>query len=303
MTSWQGAAVSLLARITVKQLVRREGSVERFRAGARRLEKLSRSLPRAVQMTTEDPLPNCDAEWLKLRDTPTDRVLLHFPGGAFVIRLPAFERAMVARMCVAATASARIVHYRLAPEHPFPAGHDDCVGAYRQLLDLGVEPARIVLSGISAGGAMVLSVLLALRDQGLPMPAGAVAMSPVTDLTDPRAGTRVSNQLQDAVLSGERGMEMRDMYVGGRQELLHDPYVSPVFGDFHGLPPLYFQVGAREILLDDSRRCAARATAAGVSAEVEVWPGMQHGWQGVPFMPESARAIEHLADFVRRCCP
>ncbi len=137
----------------------------------------------------------------------------------------------------------------------------------------------------------------------LPMPAGAVVMSPVTDLTDPHHGSRASNELHDAVLSGARGMEMRDMYVGGRSELLRNPYVSPVFGDFRGLPPLLFQVGAREILLDDSRRCAARAMAAGVSAEVEVWQGMQHGWQGVPFMPESKRAIESVADFVRRCCP
>ncbi len=303
MTSWQGSAASLLARVTVKQLVKREGSIEKFRANVRKMEALAPSLPREVILGNDHPLPNCSAEWLTLRGTDTDRVLLHFPGGAFVIRMPAFERAMMARLCVAATARARIIHYRLAPEDPFPAGHGDCVGAYRQLLDLGVEPSRIVLSGISAGGAMALSVLLALRDANLPLPAGAVVMSPVTDLTDPRAGSRVSNELHDAILSGDRGMEMREMYVGGQRGLLRNPYVSPVFGDFRGLPPLLFQVGGEEILLDDSRRCAARAKAAGVSAEVEIWQGMQHGWQGLPFVPEAKRALERVADFVRGCCP
>lgn len=169
---------------------------------------------------------------------------------------------------------------RLFPEHPFPAGHEDSVGAYRQLLDLGIAPTRIVLSGISAGGGMALGVLLALRDCGVPLPAGAILMSPLTDLTDPHDGSRVANAAQ-----------------------MSNPYVSPAFGDFTGLPPLFFQVGSTEILLDDSRRCAALARAAGVRAECEVWQEMPHRWQGLPVGPESRRAIEHCADFVRECCP
>jgi acetyl esterase/lipase len=213
------------------------------------------------------------------------------------------ERAMLARLCTVANARARLVFYRLAPEHPFPAGHEDSVGAYLQLLDLGIAADRIVLSGISAGGGMALGVLLALRDRGVPMPAGAILMSPLTDLTDPHDGSRVSNAVRDPVLSHKRGVEMRAMYVGGAAEKMVHPYVSPAFGDFTGLPPLFFQVGSTEILLDDSRRCAARARAAGVRAECEVWKEMPHGWQGLPFGSESQRAIEHCADFVRECCP
>ena len=96
---------------------------------------------------------------------------------------------------------------------------------------------------------------------------------------------------------------MRAMYVGGNTDKMSDPYVSPVFGDYTGLPPLFFQVGSTEILLDDSQRCVARARAAGVRAECQVWTAMPHGWQGLPFGPESQRALEHCADFVRECCP
>jgi epsilon-lactone hydrolase len=235
----------------------------------------------------------------------TDRMLLHFPGGAYIMRMPHMERALVSRICRAANAHARLVFYRLAPEHPFPAGHEDCVGAYGQLLELGIRPDRIVLSGISAGGGMALAVLMAVRDAGLPLPAGAIAMSPLTDLLDPRTETssRVANARHDPVLSSHRGMAMRDLYVGKATDRLTHPYVSPVYGDFAGLPPLLFQVGSTEILLDDSKRCVERARDAGVDAEVEVWHRMPHGWQGMPFVPESERAVERIGDFVRGCCP
>jgi acetyl esterase/lipase len=150
---------------------------------------------------------------------------------------------------------------------------------------------------------MALAVLLAARDRGLPLPAGAVLMSPLTDLTDPHDGTRVANAVRDPVLSHKRGIEMRAMYAGDAPEMLVHPWVSPAFGDFAGLPPLFFQAGSTEILLDDSRRCVERARAAGVAAELEVWKEMPHGWQGLPFIPESQRALDHCADFVRQRCP
>ncbi len=303
MASWQTTTASLLSRLTIKQLLQRDVSVDELRVQIGAIERLFADQPPGFEVTRNDPLPHCQAEWLRARDARTDRVILHFPGGAYVARLPSMERAMMARLCTAANARARLVFYRLAPEHPFPAGHEDSVGAYMQLLELGIAADRIVVSGISAGGGMALGVLLALRDRGLPMPAGAVLMSPLTDLTDPHDGSRVTNAARDAVLSHKRGIEMRAMYVGGVIENMANPYVSPVFGDFTGLPALFFQVGSTEILLDDSRRCAERARAAGVAAEVEVWNEMPHGWQGLPVGAESQRAIEHCADFVRECCP
>ena len=305
MVSWQTTTASLLGRLTVKQLVKREVSVEKLRQNIRALERLFPQHPAGFEIAHDHPLRNCDAEWVRAKGARTDRVILHFPGGAYVARLPNMERGMMGRLCRAANARARLVFYRLAPEHPFPAGHEDCLDAYRQLLSIGIKPDRIVLSGISAGGGLVLGVLMAIRDKGLPMPAGAIAMSPLTDLLDPHDETssRVANARRDPVLSRQRSMAMRDMYVGGVAELLTHPYVSPVHGDFRGLPPLYFQVGSTEILLDDSRRCVERARAAGVSAEVEVWRQMPHGWQAMPFLPESDRAIERMGDFIRSSCP
>lgn len=303
MVSWQTTTASLLSRLTVKQLLQRDVPVDRLRGQVGAIERLFPENPPGFEVAHDHPLPHCEAEWLRAKGTKTDRVILHFPGGAYVARLPNMERSMLARLCTEANARARLVFYRLAPEHPFPAGHEDCVAAYLQLLDLGVDPERIVLSGISAGGGMALGVLLALRDRGTPLPAGAVLMSPLTDLTDPHDGSRVANLVRDAVLSHKRGIEMRAMYVGGATERMSHPYVSPAFGEFSGLPPLFFQVGSTEILLDDSRRCAAQARAAGVRTECEIWKEVPHGWQGLPFGPESQRAIEHCADFVRECCP
>ena len=303
MVSWQTTTASLFARLTVKQQLQRDVSVERLREQIGAIERLFPGHPQGFVVAHDHPLPHCDAEWLREKGSATDRVILHFPGGAYVARLPNMERAMVSRLCTAANARARLVFYRLAPEYPFPAGHQDSIGAYEQLLELGVDPERIVLSGISAGGGMALAVLLAARDRGLPMPAGALLLSPLTDLTDPHDGTRVANAARDPVLSHKRGIEMRAMYAGDAPEMLVHPWVSPVYGDFAGLPPLFFQAGSTEILLDDSRRCVQRARAAGVSAELEVWKEMPHGWQGLPFIPESQRSIEHCADFVRQRCP
>ncbi len=303
MVSWQTTTASLLARLTVKQQLQRDTSVERLREQIGAIERLFPEHPPGFAVAHDHPLPHCDAEWLREKGSETDRVILHFPGGAYVARLPNMERGMMARLCTAANARARLVFYRLAPEYPFPAGHDDSVGAYEQLLELGVEPGRIVVSGISAGGGMALAVLLAARDRGLPLPAGAILMSPLTDLTDPHEGTRVANAVRDPVLSEKRGIEMRAMYAGGDPGMLVHPLVSPIYGEFEGLPPLFFQAGSTEILLDDSRRCVERARAAGVAAELEVWKEMPHGWQGLPFIPESQRAIEHCADFVRQRCP
>ena len=302
--SWQTTTANLFARLTIKQMMRRNVSLDSMRRGVDALERLFPRRPAGCEVSRDHPLPNCDAEWVRPKGVVTDRVVLHFPGGAYVIRFPNFERALTARICQAAHARGRLVFYRLAPEHPFPAGHEDGVAAYRQLLDLGVAPDRIVLSGLSAGGGLALGVMLAIRDRGWPMPAGCVAMSPLTDLTDTRAdSSRVRNAARDSVLSLAHGGKLRDWYVGGDPKLYTNPYASPVFGDYRGTPPVLFQVGRSEVMLDDSRRAAERIRATGGSAEVEIWEDVPHGWQAMPFMPDAQRAIERIADFVRMSTP
>jgi len=302
MPSWQTGLANFIARLSLKPLLGGGVSVDEIRSGVARVERL---VPRQLDSVTieSEPLSHCEAEWIRPRTPCSDRVVLAFPGGAFITCLPRVERLMLSRLCLAANARGRLVFYRLAPEHPFPAGHDDCIEAYTRLLDSGVAPGRVVIGGVSAGGAMTLAVLLALKDRGVPLPAGAYVLSPVADLSDHRAGSRRVNRRRDPVLRHELGTDARSMYLGGDLSLVSHPYVSPINGDFTGLPPMLFQVGSPEILLDDSRRCVERARAAGVRAEIEVWPGMPHGWQGLAFLPESGQAIDRLADFVRECCP
>lgn len=304
MVSWQTRTAKLLGRLTIRQALRRQLDIVEMRKRILAMERFFPDLPPDVQLATEPGLTHCDAEWLQPSEGHSDRVILHLPGGAFMTRFVRAERLLVARLCRATHARGRLVFYRLAPEDPWPAGLDDALEAYRQLLAMGVRPEHIVLSGMSAGGCLALALLLKARDQGLPMPAGAMLMSPAADLTDDyEQGSRTTNAGRDAVLSLEHGEEIRRLYLAGKDELASHPYVSPVMGDFSALPPLFFQVGSTEILLDDSQRCAERARQAGVSAEVEVWDRVPHGWQTLSFTPESGRAIAHLADFVRECCP
>jgi acetyl esterase/lipase len=245
-------------------------------------------------------LPSCKADWISVPESDPRRVILHLPGGAFLVRSPSVHRALLARLCRQARARALLVHYRLAPEDPFPAGLEDCVSAYRFLLEQGIRPEQIVIGGDSAGGALALSTLLALRDDAVPLPAGAYLLSPVTDLTEHHEGSRRENRWLDPMLIPGR-QTMRLMYVEGNESLLRHPHVSPAYGDYSGFPPLLFQVGDTEILRDDSVRVAEKARAAGVSAEVEIWKGVPHVWHALAFLPEAERALSRIGEFARSC--
>jgi len=304
VVSWQTRTANLLGRLTIRQALKRELSVTDMRKQILRMERFFPDVADDIHIDTELRLTHCDAEWLTPASGPTERVILHLPGGAFMTRFQRAERFFLARLCRAAHARGRLVFYRLAPEDPYPAGLDDCLEAYRQILDSGVAPEHLFISGISAGGCLALALLLKLRDRRIPLPAGALLMSPAADFTDgPEEGSRVDNARLDAVLSLENGDQIRRLYLGERTELITHPYVSPVLGDYAGLPPMFFQVSNSEILLDDSRCCVERARAVGVPAEIEIWDRMPHGWQALSFTPESGRAINRLADFIREHCP
>jgi monoterpene epsilon-lactone hydrolase len=249
-------------------------------------------------------LAHCSAEWIRT-GRRTDRVVIYLPGGAWVLRTPSTHRRIAAALAKAANTDVLLVFYRLAPEHPFPAGLEDCVEAYETLLNDGIEAARIVIGGDSAGGNLTLGTLLALRDGGAPMPAGAFALSPATDMSSKEGGVRMDTGDFGSVFPDSADGVHRDprmLYVAGNEEMLEHPYASPLRGDLHGLCSVLLQVGGAEMLVDHATLFAERARAAGVDAEVEVWEGQPHVWHTMPF-PESAQAFEHLGDFIRRCCP
>lgn len=303
MPSIQLRLLNLFTRNVIKPRLYHSPSLSAMRRMVQQLE-LAFPAPSGVGVTAV-PLESYQAEWL----VPTglersDRTVLYVPGGAFVVRTPRGHRLITSRIASAACARVLLVFYRLAPEFPFPCGLQDVLAAYEWLLSEGIPADRIVFGGDSAGGALVYASLLALRDARKPLPAGAFTLSSVTDMTRHERGSRQANAELDPLLPGmgDRGIDTRALYVGDDPALLSEPYVSPIFGDFSGLPPLLLQVGSTEVLLDDSLRLAEKARAVGVDAEVEVWDEVPHVWHGMP-LPESEQAVGHLADFIRRVCP
>src|SRR6266404_1972965 len=236
------------------------------------------------------------AEWIAAPGAVQDRVILYLHGGGYVIGSINTHRAMIARIARASNAKALALDYRLAPEHPFPAAVDDATAAYKWLLAEGYKPGKIVIAGDSAGGGLTLAALVALRDSGQPMPAGAVPISPWTDLEGTGESVR-SRAAKDPMVSQENLAAMAKHYVGDHDP--KNPLISPLHANFRGLPPMLIHVGDAEILLDDATRVAERAKAAGVEVELEVWDDMMHVWHVfAKLLPEAQQAIDKIGKFV-----
>jgi len=236
------------------------------------------------------------AEWVVPADAGDGRVLLYFHGGGYQMGSPATLRHLVALLAAAASARCFSVDYRLAPEHPFPAAVDDAVAAYRWLLSIGTDPARMVVCGDSAGGGLALGSLVALRDAGEPMPAAVVLLSPWTDLA--LTGESLRTRADVEVMVTPAGMpETAGLYLAGADP--RHPYASPLYADLTGLPPLLIHVGDAEVIRDDSTRLAVRARAAGVPVTIEVWDEMPHVFPAFAgLLPEADQAIEHIGGWL-----
>ena len=219
------------------------------------------------------------------------RTVLYLHGGGYVLGSPATVRALAARVATAAQATAHTIDYRLAPEHPYPAATADVVAAYEDLVNQAHDPACMAVAGDSAGGGLVVSALVAIRDRGLPLPAAAVCISPWVDLTLSSASVQSSPgdpECQPAFLG-----VMAAYYLAGQQA--DAPQASPLYADLAGLPPFLIQVGQVEGLLDDSVGLAERLTAAGVSVMLEQWDGMIHVWHRyAPRLAEAVEAIDRI---------
>ena len=187
--------------------------------------------------------------------------------------------------------------YRLAPENRFPAAVEDAVSFYRALLTAGYPPRNIVVAGESAGGGLSLSLMLALRDAGVPLPAAAALFSPWTDLAATGDSIR-TNTDRCAMFHGAGVAHSARYYLGDTDP--RNPLASPLYADLAGLPPLLIHVGADEVLRDDSTRLAERARAAGVPVELKIWPVVPHAWQLVPHLvPEARQSLRESASFLR----
>jgi epsilon-lactone hydrolase len=237
------------------------------------------------------------AMWAIPKDAAADRVVLGIHGGGFVAGSMYTHRKLFAQLAKAIGSRALIVEYRLPPEGVHPAPADDVLAAYRWLLDHGIEARHIAFTGDSAGGGLAVAAQVRGRDQGLPLPAAAMLMSPWVDMAI-TGETMQSNSGNDALFNKPWVEEMAATFLGGTDP--RDPHASPAYADLAGLGPIYIQVGDQELLLDDSRRLAERAETAGVDVRLDVFPEQQHTFQMMAGRaPEADDAIRRLAAWVR----
>lgn len=227
-------------------------------------------------------------------ESPT-RVILYLHGGAFVMGSPASYRNRAMRVSYRCQAEVFVPAYRLAPEHPYPAAFDDALVAWRFVKALR-QDAPIFVAGDSAGGGLSLSLLVRLRDLGLAMPNGSFLLSPWTDLTV--SGPSVDGNSGKDLWFTRRHLETWASYYVGHADS-RSPYLSPVFGELSGLPPLLLLVGENELLLDDTLRVRAAATSVGTDVSVLIGKGMQHDWPlTLPWLDESRLAWNTMRRFV-----
>ncbi len=237
------------------------------------------------------------AEWTTTPNDARDAALLYLHGGGFVIGSLDSHRHLVAEAGRACGIAGLALAYRLAPEHPFPAAVDDALAGYRFLLGRGIAPARIAIGGDSAGGGLVVSTMLAIRDAGLAQPACGWCISPWVDM-EAIGETMTRRAAADPTVQRAGLLDMAQLYLNGADS--RAPLAAPIHADLKGLAPLMIQVGACETLLDDALRLAGVAGAADVRVDLQIWPEMIHVWHLFhPELQAGVKAIKSGGAFVR----
>ena len=236
-------------------------------------------------------------EWHQTVDFEQGPTVLYFHGGGYYYGSAKSHSRATFGLAKAADARVFSQNYRLAPAYPFPAAIDDAMAGYQWLLRQGVKPEHLIVSGDSAGGGLVLALLLSCRSEGVPMPAGAILYSPWTDLAVTGASMD-SNEKSDSMFRKIHIVEGAKYYLGGADP--KNPLASPLYADLSGLPPILTFVSDDEALLDDSTRLQERLLTAGVDAKLVIESGLPHDWHiFYPKFPEARKTIEQSATFIR----
>jgi monoterpene epsilon-lactone hydrolase len=292
MASWQAHLAVWVIKWRVKRKLR---GVRDYRVARKILNPDPYRAPADVRISPAQ-VGGVPGEWVEGTGS-ANAVLLYLHGGGYFGCSAETHRPITAAF---ARQGFRVFapNYRLAPENQFPAAVDDAVAVYRGLLGEGYLPERIVVSGESAGGGLTLSLLLTLREEGNPLPAGAAIFSPWTDLAATGDSIR-TNADRCAMFHGPDIAFSARYYLGEMDP--RNPIASPLYADLAGLPPLLIHVGADEVLRDDSTRLAEKARTAGVRVELKIWPVVPHAWQLAPHrIPEARESLRESGAFLRQ---
>ena len=225
-------------------------------------------------------------------------VILYCHGGGYSTGSRVYARTLTTKLAMSTSMDVLSFDYRLAPEHPYPAATEDAMKVWNYLMLLGYGARDVILAGDSAGGNLALSLALQLKAQKRLLPRGLILMSPWTDLTASGQSHETKAAI-DPVLNAGYLAEMTGNYAA--KEKLNDPFISPLFGDYEGFPPVYIQVGENEVLLDDSVMLYRKLLHANVSVRLDRFPGMWHVFQMSPFKT-AYEAMDKNAEFIYDIC-
>lgn len=293
---------SFITNLVLRHQFKRQGRGPLNVQKARHMvSKMAKRYPPPPKSITHTPVPPqaqhqlCAAEWLSVAH-PKHTVLYFHGGGYFFCGLDTHRPTCA---YLARTAQARVlsVDYRMAPEHVFPAAVDDAVAWWQELLRQGTDPKTVVFAGDSAGGGLALACMVAARDQGLPLPAGAILFSPWSDLS---CSGETMKTLADAdvMFNPESLPEAAALYLAGKPTTT--PLASPLFANLKGLPSLMIHASRHEILLADSTRLHERAMAQGVTSEIHLRAKMPHVWPTMLMLPEARQTLKECGEFIAR---
>jgi len=268
-------------------------SVTKFRD---EIDKLSAKvkLPKDVS-SKRFLIDDIDAEWIIPQNSLKNKVILYIHGGGFITGSIKTHRMHVAKFAKESKVKSLLFNYRLAPEHVFPAAIDDCVKVYKWLLENGFNEDDIVIGGESAGGTLSLSLLLTLKKEKIKLPKAAFSISPVTDLRCEAASFEYNAKKDIAPMNSWNIWTQH--YIGATNP--KTPLLSPLFGNYEGMPPIYICVGSHEIHLDDCKNMAKVIQEYGVETTLKVWPKMIHAFPILsPFFPEAKQALSEICEFI-----
>ena len=253
-------------------------------------------LPKSVRLRG-GMLGGVPTEWVEKDGNPRDRIVLYIHGGGFVTGCSEARRGLTAHIAGKLGFNVVSIDYRLAPEHPFPAGAEDCLAAYRALLDY-FPAGKIVLLGESAGGNLALSLLVQIKEEGLPFPAACFAIAPTVQY-DRELPSYRSNLPTDCIVTNLLD-EVWDVYLRSRdEEVCADPVAAPYHGDFSGCTPVVLWASESEVLLDDSLLMFEKLKEQKVTTKLYLRRGMMHTWLIIPALPEAKKDLQILGGDIR----